>query len=72
MVCKGFGPDFFLLKYNDMQLSCIFEKKKKKTKRGMTRLASPKYRPRLRTGRHTQGRERPLASRNYGGVPDGS
>jgi hypothetical protein len=28
MVCKGFGPDFFLLlKYNDMQLSCIFEKK---------------------------------------------
>jgi hypothetical protein len=29
MVCKGFGPDFFLLKYNDMQLSCIFEKKVK-------------------------------------------
>jgi hypothetical protein len=32
MVCKGFGPDFLLLlKYNDMQLSCIFEKKKKIT-----------------------------------------
>jgi hypothetical protein len=42
MVCKGFGPDFFLLlKYNDMQLSCIFEKKKKKNKEGHDKTCQP-------------------------------
>lgn len=42
MVCKGFGPDFFLLlKYNDMQLSCIFEKKKRQEVSLMKKLRHP-------------------------------
>jgi hypothetical protein len=69
LISRHFVHEIF---FEQTQESCVSFHKEKNTKKGRPRLAGPNYRPQLRTARHTQGRERPLTSPNYGGVPKGS